>query len=287
MVRLDSQTLHIKYQILLRKIKQIRKTMSKEDSNLAKLSLIEGQYTCAGGDLLTECIEWCKKLNIRCVTKGTDPRLDRAKYNKFKLKQGLWRENDKDIKIEKDKRSKVRDLPMPTKKYERNYLANLTTANARIWFRYRSKIISDIKGNQSKQWTGRMQCRHCNTGSDETQDHIEKCTGFTKEREKLELNDGEGKLVFWRRVVYKLKCMKLNNKDMFDPKIGVMDSSMSVTSEDQAILPVNTSVPSEEARAGGREGLRISAGEAFSARDISVGEVTQVTPRSEMLHNGL
>ena len=66
-----------------------------------------------------------------------------------------------------------------------------------------------------------------------------------------------------------------------------MDSSMSVTSEDQAILPVNTSVPSEEARAGGREGLRISAGEAFSARDISVGEVTTVTPRSEMLHTGL
>ena len=51
---------------------------------------------------------------------------------------------------------------------------------------------------------------------------------------------------------------------------------MSVTSEDQAILPVNTSVPSEEARAGGREGLRISAGEAFSARDISVGEVTKI-----------
>ena len=81
---------------------------------------------------------------------------------------------------------------MPTKKYERNYLANLTTANARIWFRYRSQIISDIKGNQSTQWTGRMHCRHCNTGSDERQEHIEKCTGFTKEGEKLKLDDGDG-----------------------------------------------------------------------------------------------
>ena len=51
-------------------------------------------------------------------------------------------------------------------------------------------------------------------------------------------------------------------------------------------MPVNTSVPSEEARNGGREGLRISTGEAFSARDISVGEATQVTPRSETLHTG-
>ena len=65
-----------------------------------------------------------------------------------------------------------------------------------------------------------------------------------------------------------------------------MDSSMSATSEDQATMPVYTSVPNEEARTRGREGLRISAGEAFSARDISVGKVTQVTPRSEMLHTG-
>ena len=176
---------------------------------------------------------------------------------------------------------------MPTKKYERNYLAKQTTANARIWFRYRSKIISDIKGNQSSQWTGRMQCRHCNTGSDETQEHIEKCTGFSKERGKLDLSDGEGKLAFWRRVVYKLKYMKLNDKNFSDVSDGVMDSSICVTSEDQATMPVNTSVPNEEAREGGREGLRISAGAALSARDMSVGEVTQVIPHNEMLHTGV
>ena len=65
---------------------------------------------------------------------------------------------------------------------------------------------------------------------------------------------------------------------MFDSKIDVMDSSMSVTSEDHAIMPVNTSVPSEEARDVGCKGLMISAGAALSAQDISVGEVTQVTP---------
>ena len=79
MVRLDSQTLHIKYQIILKRIKQIRKTLSKEDDNIAKKALIEGQYTCAGGDLLTECIEWCKKFKIRCVTRGTNPIKDKAK----------------------------------------------------------------------------------------------------------------------------------------------------------------------------------------------------------------
>ena len=65
-----------------------------------------------------------------------------------------------------------------------------------------------------------------------------------------------------------------------------MDLSMSATSEDQATMPVYTLVPNEEARTRGREGLWISAGEAFSARNISVGEVTKVTTRSEMLHTG-
>ena len=86
--------------------------------------------------------------------------------------------------------------------------------------------------------------------------------------------------------MYKLKCMKLENKDFFDPKFGIMDSSIDATSEDQAIMQVHTSVPSEETRPRGREGLRISAGVVVSARDMSVGEVTQVTLRSEMLHAG-
>ena len=116
-----------------------------------------------------------------------------------------------------------------------------------------------MKGNQSTQWTGRMQCRHCNTGSEETQEHIKICTHFAKERATLNLDEGIGKLIFWRREVYRLKCMKLKNKDLFDPKIGVMDSSMVATSEDLATRQVHTyPVPSEEAR----------------------------TPCSEMLHTG-
>ena len=62
MIRLDSQTLHIRYQIIMKKIKQIRKTMDKENNNICKNALVQGQSTstCAGGDLLNECKEWCK-----------------------------------------------------------------------------------------------------------------------------------------------------------------------------------------------------------------------------------
>ena len=50
---------------------------------------------------------WCKTLNIRCVTRGTDPVLERAQANNYKLKQGLWAENDKEIRAAQDKLKKV------------------------------------------------------------------------------------------------------------------------------------------------------------------------------------
>ena len=94
MVRLDSQRLQIKWQRLLRKIKQVRKTMDKQSTNIFKQALIQGQSTCDGEDLLTEYLTWCKKLGIRCVTKGTDPDKEKEQADNLKLKRGLWREKE-------------------------------------------------------------------------------------------------------------------------------------------------------------------------------------------------
>ena len=71
----------------MKKIKQIRKTKDNEDDNKWKNALVQGQSTCARGDLLTQCKEWCKKLNIRCVTMGTDPIPERDSADNFKLKK--------------------------------------------------------------------------------------------------------------------------------------------------------------------------------------------------------
>ena len=54
MVRLDSQTLQVKWQILLKKIKEVRKTVDKDNKNICKKVLIAGLKTCDGGDLLNE-----------------------------------------------------------------------------------------------------------------------------------------------------------------------------------------------------------------------------------------
>ena len=55
-------------------------------------------------------------------------------------------------KSELNQKEKVKNIVMPNNKIERNYLANLTLSDARIWFRYRSQILENIKGNRSSQW---------------------------------------------------------------------------------------------------------------------------------------
>ena len=87
--------------------------MDNSELNICSSALISGENICAGKDLLNECIEWCNKLNIRCVTMGTDPIPAKARSDDFKLKQALWAENDKEIRTEINKKEKVGNIKMP------------------------------------------------------------------------------------------------------------------------------------------------------------------------------
>ena len=91
--------------------------------------------------------------------------------------------------------------------------------------------------------------------------NIEKCAYFATQRGTLKLGKGGHKLIFWRKVIAVLKSLKLHNKDLFDHKLGVMDSFSDATSEASSEEQVHTSkVPGEETRTSGREGPRNSAG---------------------------
>ena len=71
--------------------------MDKQDANICKQTLIQGQGTRGGEDLLTECITRCKKFDIIYVTMGTNPIKEMEQADNLKLKRGLWKENDKEI----------------------------------------------------------------------------------------------------------------------------------------------------------------------------------------------
>ena len=157
---LDCQMLNMQWRIIQLKIRQVAKTMGKPDTNLCKQALKEGQNTCNGEDLLTECINICKKLEIPCVTEGEQ----KEPEVKLKTKKVLWRENDKEIKAEMMKSDKVRHLEIPATKRQRNYLTRMNLQDARVWFRFRCKLTALIKGNKSSMYKNNMECRYCKSG---------------------------------------------------------------------------------------------------------------------------
>ena len=66
-----------------------------------------------------------------------------------------------------------------------------------------------------------------------------------------------------------MKC----HKDLFDHRIGAVDLPIDATSGDISEEQVQTyPVSDKETLIRGREGPRTSAGAAFCAQDISVGE---------------
>ena len=70
MLELDGQMLSIKWRIVEKRLRVLRKTMDKDDSNLCKQALIADMDTHNGEGLLKECIKLCKELNISCTSEG-------------------------------------------------------------------------------------------------------------------------------------------------------------------------------------------------------------------------
>ena len=49
--------------------------MGKPEYNLCRQALLEGQKTCNKEDFLTQCINMCKHLNVKCVSYG-EPKVE-------------------------------------------------------------------------------------------------------------------------------------------------------------------------------------------------------------------
>ena len=68
--------------------------------------------------------------------------------------------------------------------------------DARIGFKYGSKMIKRVKGNTSSAFRKNMNCRHCPQTEEETQEHLEICEGTRDLRVKLDLFKEHNHLAF-------------------------------------------------------------------------------------------
>ena len=71
--------------------------------------------------------------------------------------------------------------------------------DARVWFRYRSKMTVRVKANRSSEFRNNMGCRHCNTDEVESQAHLETCAGTKDMRKDLDMTKENDHMIFWRK----------------------------------------------------------------------------------------
>ena len=90
---------------------------------------------------------------------------------------------------------------------DKSYMSKMPLHRARVWIRYRARAIAGVKGNFKHSHVNNIGCRFCSIGTDETQDHLELCTGMRQERRGLDMNEERGLLDFWRRVKFKLAAV--------------------------------------------------------------------------------
>ena len=148
---------------------------------------------------MTECIQWCRRLNVRGVTEGKHSALE-----KCNLKKAIWRENNEEIREALSSSEKVRNTRIPETEKERNYLKRMNLPDARTWFRFCCKITKHIKGNMSSMYREDMTCRYCCTGEEETQEHMETCEYTATLREGLNINNEREHIILWRKINRKL-----------------------------------------------------------------------------------
>jgi hypothetical protein len=62
--------------------------------------------------------------------------------------------------------------------------------NSRIWMRVRARSIKEFKVNNKRSFNN-LACRFCDDETEESQEHLEECSGCEHERRSLEKNDDE------------------------------------------------------------------------------------------------
>ena len=138
---------------MLSKLTYVGKVMAKSTNhNMCRRALLNGKNVCNRKDLLTECENWCRDLDIPNGTKGClDTNL---------IKKAVWAKNEDDLK------SLIMNMPKIQDRYsddrvERDYIKRMSLRDTRIWFRRRTRMTLRIKANRSSVFTGNMGCMYC------------------------------------------------------------------------------------------------------------------------------
>ena len=191
----DVGMLPMEWRIKERKLNFVRQILQKNDENICKQTLIQEMETGVNG-LAHECNKVCEEINIQEIM---DNNVMSKRQIKEIIKDTVTLKNKEKLLSFIKVADRVSDDPS-----DNNYLDRMGLTHSRIWIRYRARAIKGIKANHKRSWTNNLECRFCDSGILETQEHLEACGGLSWERRGLKMDTVGGKINFFKRVEKKL-----------------------------------------------------------------------------------
>ena len=183
----------MKWRVAEKKLKFVNKLMQRENDNIAKKVIISEIMAGLPG-LGYECKMLSETIGIPSVVEQIVP--------KNIIQEAIKAISLQEIREEMSNSRKVGDR-LTDDPIDNRYLAFMPLTQSRIWIRYRARSIKGVKVNVKRSFTD-LSCRFCKGGNEESQEHLENCTGTEFERRNLVMDGQAGKVIFWRRMGKKI-----------------------------------------------------------------------------------
>ena len=84
---------------------------------------------------------------------------------------------------------------------EQEYMHVKAADKARLADRIRTKMIRNVKMNFKNLYKGNLKCDKCESGEEESQEHMMVCTGWEEERGSLDLTMMKDQVEFMMKVM--------------------------------------------------------------------------------------
>lgn len=143
--------------------------------------------------LAKEAEQICKEVGLENVIK--------KEVCKEELEEAMFYANQKLLKEEMVKYSKLDAVKDGDFRREQDYMKEKGVERARMAFRIRTRMVKKVKMNFKNEHRNNVKCENCDMNEDETQEHVMLCPAWEEERGSLDVTMIKDQVEFMMRVM--------------------------------------------------------------------------------------
>ena len=192
-VMLVAETGCLKMKIRIWKMKlMLVRRIKRQEGSLAR-AIFDEQVAMGWPGLAQEAEQICKEVGLENVNK--------KEVCKEEIEEAMFYGNQKLLKEEMEKYSKLDAVKGGDFRREQDYLKENGIERARMAFRIRTRMVKKVKMNFKNEHRKNLRCENCDRNEEETQEHVMLCPAWEEERGSLDLTMMKDQVEFMMKVM--------------------------------------------------------------------------------------